>query len=350
MLQECLSKLDLVPSDLDFSVYDSLLDFPEPIQDEIVESFCRADLVSIRNKTGYFIGILKQYRKTKRDIHSAGAFPSLPASFAHSFPPSPSQLIYFPSFSSVLPPPYNPYSFPVMPQVSVSSFTPGARGFYGLPTAIQSRFREMFARGFAKEEDFPSFIYDSLQELEEVTQATILHHFCSTKITKIRNKAGYFLSLVKMMGETRFSPTNETEHYPFFPCGEMCNCVYCQQYPTYLMQPFPRGFLKLSQKAQGCVQSLISCGIIYGVNEIEDCVYDSLSEFSEKDQVKLCNHFAQANLQNVRNKTAFFIGILKRHRLYLQRKNASSSSNDNNNRPITTNDDNKYVSSEPHQQ
>jgi hypothetical protein len=71
IFSDCFARLNMTSSDLDISVYDSLLDFSEATQVEIVNSFCQADLEAIRNKTGYFIGILKQYRKNGKALSNA---------------------------------------------------------------------------------------------------------------------------------------------------------------------------------------------------------------------------------------------------------------------------------------
>ena len=53
----------LLPEDVDEHVYAQLRDFSEPIAIEIATKFLEADMSQIRNKTGFFIGILKRYRQ-----------------------------------------------------------------------------------------------------------------------------------------------------------------------------------------------------------------------------------------------------------------------------------------------
>lgn len=49
-------------NDLDKQALDSLRGFDEQTGVEIIEKYCEADLTSIRNKTGFFVGIIKRYR------------------------------------------------------------------------------------------------------------------------------------------------------------------------------------------------------------------------------------------------------------------------------------------------
>jgi hypothetical protein len=254
LLNDCFSKLNFVPSDLDPSIYDSLLDFPDPIQCEIVASFCRADLASIRNKTGYFIGILKQYRKNGKATSSGN---SAAYSVTPSFNSLPFQ--YLNPQSPFLYPPFGNF-FP-----QFNSFSPYN---YGLMQARHARATDL---GFA----------------EAV--------------------AGSF--------------------YPAYPQaygGDMFNVYGQNTFPnasSYLLSPpqanFSPSFSKICPKAQARLAHLYNTFIIRRT-DLEDCVFDSLADFPEIDQLRMCDAFAQANLINVRNKTAFFIGILKRHRSHLQ--------------------------------
>jgi len=91
-------------------------------------------------------------------------------------------------------------------------------------------------------------------------------------------------------------------------------------------------FTKVAPKAQARLGQLYTMGLLVRT-DLEDCVFDSLADFSETDQLKMCDAFAQANLVNVRNKTAFFIGILKRHRSQHQ---VSESQQESKSHPTTT--------------
>jgi hypothetical protein len=345
LLNDCFQKLNLVHTDLDPSIYDSLLDFPDPIQCEIVASFCRADLASIRNKTGYFIGILKQYRKNGKatsSLNSAG-YPSPPSfnlpfqymnaqnAAAYLYPPFGN---FFPQYSS-----FSPYNYGLM-QGLPSQLKGQAKGLGALPLSIQIKFRTMFANGDVTEAELDDSIYDSLQDFDEFTQSSILDRFSSTKFSKVRNKTGYFISLLKLARLARatdlgFAEAVAGSFYPSYPQaygGDMYS-VYGQNAfspaSSYLLSPpqanFSPSFSKVCLKAQARLAHLYNTFIIRRT-DLEDCVFDSLADFPETDQLRMCDAFAQANLINVRNKTAFFIGILKRHRSHLQSPETSAVS------------------------
>jgi len=72
-LQELITHGEIQDGDLDHGVFDSLSAFDEAAQVEIVDIFASKDLQSIRNKTGFFIGILKKQRvlKQNQDMVSA---------------------------------------------------------------------------------------------------------------------------------------------------------------------------------------------------------------------------------------------------------------------------------------
>ncbi len=74
-----------------------------------------------------------------------------------------------------------------------------------------------------------------------------------------------------------------------------------------------QSFYKLSPSAQTRLAALYN-NFTMQKTDLEDCVFDSLADFKEQEQLQMCDSFAQASLTTVRNKTAFFIGILKRHR------------------------------------
>lgn len=76
---------------------------------------------------------------------------------------------------------------------------PPLTGFAALPLSIQYKFHAVFASGDVAEAELPESIYETLREFDESTQAIILDHFSTTRFAKIRSKAGYFISLLKLV-------------------------------------------------------------------------------------------------------------------------------------------------------
>lgn len=65
-------------SDLDKQALDSLRGFDEQTGVEIIDKYCEADLTSIRNKTGFFVGIIKRYRLQNPSVYQQSSYDSAP--------------------------------------------------------------------------------------------------------------------------------------------------------------------------------------------------------------------------------------------------------------------------------
>eukprot|EP00947_MAST-08B_sp_MAST-8B-sp1_P003407 g3407.t1 len=65
-LRELYASGQVLARDLEVGTIESLKDFTEEGQQEIVGKFREADMASLRSKTAFFIGILKRYRNNPR--------------------------------------------------------------------------------------------------------------------------------------------------------------------------------------------------------------------------------------------------------------------------------------------
>jgi len=390
LFQDCFDSLKLTSNDLDTCVYDSLCDFSEEMQNEIVSSFCRSELTSIRNKTGYFIGILKQYRKNGK-AQSGGGRHAPPQQAPYAVP-----FMGFPGY------PGYPAAAPGAAQSGPKATANGQMS--ALPASVQAKFQAMFAQGQVSESDLDKSIFDSLMDFDETTAGNIVDRYSSSSLATVRNKTGYFISLLKLARQARqngqgfassrdgpvtaggppmggaapygYPPQPYADPYAAYyaaaaaaglppppyappppqpgpPAADPYAAYYAaaaQQaaqagYPPHAGAPgappqagypqaagapqagypqqaapaaqggirIPMSFYKISQGAQNKLAALYNS---YSLNQddVEDCVFDSLADFPENEQVQMCEAFTNANLVSVRNKTAFFIGILKRHR------------------------------------
>lgn len=355
VLDEAFSKLKISRGDIDSCVYDSLMDFPEPVQDEIVRAFGHADLLTIRNKTGYFIGILKEYRKHGKAI-SQGNTPD-------GGPPMP----------------------PRAERVKTGSIT-------ALPHSVQDGFHNLFAGGQVQQSDLDKSIYDSLVDFDEATQLAILDRFAAADFATVKNKTGFFISILKQARELRkreqdrlFShgqdfrklasePTyisplspplydsygnythNSSNNYYGTPqhqlpphlhpsAGGYSESYYepqrgglASRYGAAVTGPsgnysssygtisvpdgVPPSFFKIAPSAQLVLANMYNSHMLQPT-DLDECVFDSIATFGEAEQNVMCEGFSQTALGRIRNRTAFFIGILKRHR---QARAAATSS------------------------
>lgn len=219
------ASMKVAPTELDASIYKSLADFHDATAQEIVGKFTMADLHTVRNKTGFFIGILKSFRKKGVGMRSG---PPAPASASTYSQQTTSSYYGYPPMSSAYDPyasattattdasgtaaahtaaaaadPYAayygyPYTYPQDPSAAAAAAADpnayqyqqyygqtydysgqqqggGGRkaskgaGLAGLTQPIQDMFNQMFQAGQVRPEDVPDSIYDSL------------HDFCGIK-------------------------------------------------------------------------------------------------------------------------------------------------------------------------
>jgi len=344
VLDEAFSKLKISRSDIDSCVYDSLMDFPEPVQDEIVRAFGHADLLTIRNKTGYFIGILKEYRKHGKAL-SQGNTPD-------GGPPMP----------------------PRSERVKTGSIT-------ALPHSVQDGFHNLFGAGQVQSSDLDKSIYDSLVDFDEGTQLAILDRFVAADFATVKNKTGFFISILKQARECRkigvpfgssalahgqdfrkllqseptyISPplydaydnyTHSSHYYggasqhqvphhlqpggysdSFYDAqrsgavgsrygAPVAGAGYSAAYSGTMTLPdgVPPSFYKIAPSAQMILATMYNSHMLQPT-DLDECVFDSIATFGEAEQNVMCEGFSQTTLSRIRNRTAFFIGILKRHR------------------------------------
>jgi len=375
-------------TDIDDSIYKSLCDFTEETAHEIVQGFSRADLMKVRNKTGFFIGILKTYRSQSKGLrkHQAenlsaeSSYQTMPsyqiepsASLYQAAPNDQSQDYggvgavgaavggaYFDPYGSGVPfpppppppptvqdpyvqMPYDPYGLQpqvapgpgMMPQhidpqqqqqqqqqqmyydpqfgqayaiASANSTTmpTASPNVTALPTSVQHLFEQIFSLGLVMQSDIPDSIYDSLKDFDENTQYSIVERFYKSDLSRVRNKTGYFIGILKQARQGKLSGYG----FGAGPKGSETTGTPTGSYASFESSP---GFGRLSPYCQQRVRELTENGQL-SEGDLDHSVFDSLADFSEEDQLTMVDSFCSKDLMAIRNKTAFFIGILKRHR------------------------------------
>jgi len=323
LLDDTLARVGLTRADIETCVYESLADFPPSVQDEIVLGFGKSDMSTIRNKTGYFIGILKEYRRHGKALSQGNS--------TDGGAPMPTRV----------------------ERVKTGSVA-------SLPYSIQARFRELFASGRATEAELDKSVYDSMADFDERTQAAIIERFSNADFSTLKNKTGYFISILKQARESRKngipfgnagmapepaypSPLYDTygnfNYHPSYapppPMGRSLppyadpffvpERVPRQDYKDYsafyggppavsVPEGVPASFQKICPSAQLIIADMYNSRLLQPT-DLDECVFDSVSTFGEAEQCVICQGFAATPLGKVRNRTAFFIGILKKHRM-----------------------------------
>ena len=141
------------------------------MQLQILERFTKSDLTRVRNKTGYFIGILKQARTGLANGSGFGAGGGAGA----------------PSGG------FRGGGGARVGQVG----TTNCPGFQNLPQAVKTKFQNIFATGQCSEADIESCVYDSLADFTEDIMNTIVDSFAAADLNSVRSKTAFFIGILK---------------------------------------------------------------------------------------------------------------------------------------------------------
>jgi len=172
-----------------------------------------------------------------------------------------------------------------------------------LPTSVQHLFEQIFSLGMVMQSDIPDSIYDSLKDFDETTQYSIVERFYKSDLSRVRNKTGYFIGILKQARQGKLSGHG-------FGAPPKSTHTAVGSYASFESSP---GFARLSPYCQQRIRELTENGQL-NQGDLDHSVFDSLADFSEEDQLTMVDSFCSKDLMAIRNKTAFFIGILKRHR------------------------------------
>ena len=238
------------PHELDHKIISSLCEFPDATGVEILQHFNESDMSSIRNKCGYLAGVMKRYRT---DMRGGMAGPVMPMG-----------------------PPAGAMSFPSM-------------GFQGSPDgqmfpSVKAKLDSIFAQGYVTQEHLDSRCMDMLKSLPEHTALEVLEKYGEADLASINSKAGFLLGIIKRFKE-------QTVHAD----ANLTNQAY-SALPYHIQAKF---------------EALYSANQILRTDLDAKC-FSELRMMPEHTAVEVVDKFCEANLYEIRNKTAFFLGIIKR--------------------------------------
>ena len=186
----------------------------------------------------------------------------------------------------------------------------GGSGIAALPASVQHVFEQIFALGMVMQDDIPTSIYDSLKDFDEDTQYSIVERFYKSDLGRVRNKTGYFIGILKQARQGKLSGYGFGSSSGNAGGAGAAAATNRGQYATYTTSA---GYTRLSPYCQQRVRELVENGQL-AEGDLDHSVFDSLADFGEEDQLTMVDSFCSKDLMAIRNKTAFFIGILKRHR------------------------------------
>ncbi|KNC79309.1 hypothetical protein SARC_08292 [Sphaeroforma arctica JP610] len=243
----------LKPGDVEQGAIDSLKDFPEATAVEIMEKYSLADFESVRNKTGFLIGIIKRYRN---NLHTA-------------------------------PPQFGGYGG-----------GPAGPG-YGAPTmrntlapSTQSMLNQLYSSRITSEVELGDKCLMQLKSYSEDTANQILQKFKEADMKDIRSKSGFLHGIMR-----RFPMEGGFQGGP-----AVANPLQTQT-----------AFQLLPWSVQMRISPLYQTGVLLQ-NDIEARVYESLAQFPEPVALDIASKFCESDLPRVNNKSGWLIGIMKRFR------------------------------------
>eukprot|EP00281_Chroomonas_sp_CCMP1168_P026526 CAMPEP_0206228906 /NCGR_PEP_ID=MMETSP0047_2-20121206/9414_1 /ASSEMBLY_ACC=CAM_ASM_000192 /TAXON_ID=195065 /ORGANISM="Chroomonas mesostigmatica_cf, Strain CCMP1168" /LENGTH=394 /DNA_ID=CAMNT_0053652171 /DNA_START=2417 /DNA_END=3599 /DNA_ORIENTATION=+ len=249
--------------ELDLKILSSLAEFPEVKGSEIVDHFADADTGSIRNKSAFLAGVIRRYR-TEMQSMGGGGFGGGGGGYGGGG------------------------------GGGLSGMAASYGGGYGGPPAagqgatlspmVSAKLESIFSSGQIRRDDLDTRCLDQLRALPEHSAMEVLQKYSEADLSSINSKAGFFMGIVKRFREQTAAAD-----------PMVTNSAYSQ----------------LSYTIQTKLESLFSTGLI-SRTELDAKCYTELRYLSEQTANDIVDKFCEANLSEIRNKTAFFLGIVKR--------------------------------------
>lgn len=161
----------IADGDLERGALESLKDFPVQMALEIIRKYSEQDMNTVRNKTGFFIGILKRFRSKVSQEGGMGMY-GQPAA---AMPPA--SLAQLGDYGLVA--------------------AEHRDGFKSLPFSVQCVFYPLYQSGHISAEDLEGKVFQSLAQFEEHTCMEMARKFCDSDLTRVNNKSGWLIGILK---------------------------------------------------------------------------------------------------------------------------------------------------------
>ena len=242
------------PSEIDDKVMMSLREFPDATGVEILENFAQADLNNVRNKSAFIAGVMKRYRMGAGGVIGGPMGPT-------------------PGFSG---------GYGAAP-----SYGSGPAPTGDLPESVRNALDRIFNSGKCRPDELDSRCIDQLKTLPESTAIDVVTKFEEADLYSINSKAGFFMGIVRRFREQ-----------------------------VVAMDPSltSSNFATLPPALQNKLEALFSTRMV-SRNELDAKCYMELRGLPEQTAMEVVDKFCESNLGEIRNKTAFFLGILKRYKM-----------------------------------
>uniref|UniRef100_A0A7S0EYD0 Heterogeneous nuclear ribonucleoprotein Q acidic domain-containing protein n=1 Tax=Hanusia phi TaxID=3032 RepID=A0A7S0EYD0_9CRYP len=242
--------------ELDLKIVASLCDFSDSVGVQIIEHFCDADMATMRSKSAFLAGVIKRFRNESASVRA-------PLPLGMNIP-------------AVPPPAYTGMSFQQPPGFPLG----------GLPPTVQQKLDSLFASGKCSRSDIDQRCTEQLRSLPEPYALEVVQKFSEADLSSIHSRSGFFMGIVK-----RFREQVQASD------------------PSLTSQTF----LSLPYSVQARIETMFQSNIVYRTDLDAKCFMELLT-LPESSSLEVIDKFCEANLRDIRNKTAFFLGIVKRVR------------------------------------
>jgi len=330
-LDKLYQKPGLGPDDLELCCIDSLKDFSEEEAVGVCDKFDEADLAEVRSKTAFFIGILKRFR-AERNNKPAGGYPGYADAWGQPMP------AYAAAYA-------NPQQW--APPIAGGTQEDQEReaAIARVPWAVRQRLEALFGTGNVQRCDIAPCCIDSLKDFDEWTCCDIIDKLNEADWGTVRNKTAFFIGVLKRFrangqagkggaafGAAAAAPMPMPMPMPAaggyaggygggfgggYPApawgGGGAPAPRREHAPPAGQEDKQRALDSLAEPIKVKMTNMFNMGFC-SMSDLEPCCIDSLKDFSEQTAIEIIDKFMEADMSTIRNKTAYFIGVLKRYR------------------------------------
>ena len=235
------------------STLQQLLQFSDSKGVEIVEQFAVADLSGVKNKAGFFGGVIKRFR----DMQAA------PASLGVAVPG-------------------------LMTPLQAATGYPGAPGGILWPS-VQAKLDSMYSSGALTHGVLDQRCMDQLKSLSETSALEVVNKFGEADLSTIKSKGGFFMGIIKRFKEQErgvFASLSPAQFAGAAPMAQSALLVGQQRSDLWPM-------------AKAKLDAIIAAGQVQP-GELDSRCMEQLRSLPEYLAVEVVTKFGEADLSQVR--------------------------------------------------
>lgn len=177
------------------------------------------------------------------------------------------------------------------------------------------------------ENQLPETINDSVLHrlvcLPEHIALRVVENFSNIDLTHIGNLQGFLVGIINRISEKAqvsedgaYATLNTSEEatYPAYNPPMEKNVMRFEQPRNVYAPPSQDRMSQLAPSVQQHMHELVRRGVMTGIDEFNDQCYQLLAQVTEPMAHEILKRYASANLRNVRNRSGFLVGVIRRCR------------------------------------